>query len=134
MAETKFTPGPWEVVNGTDVFTGLGATNAAGVKADYTDGWHLADCSVGLTTVDGQCIELSRQEQMANAHLMAAARDGFEAAETAYIAMLQCQVYEQRMIQQVAMIKLREFLAKALNLEGRDVAIMYEAKARGEHS
>lgn len=38
------TPGPWEVINETGVFTPLGARNASGVEAAADDGWHIADC------------------------------------------------------------------------------------------
>ncbi len=71
--EFKGTPAPWFWMNGTDVFTELNYTNANEIKSDKTDGWQIADCSVGKTCVDGEYVELSASEQIANAHLIAAA-------------------------------------------------------------
>lgn len=73
--ESKFTPGPWQVVNSTDVFTSLGGKNAQGVAADNDDGWQVADTHVGITFVDGEDSYLSMDECIANAHLMAVAPD-----------------------------------------------------------
>ena len=70
--ERKNTPAPWRVVNGSDVFTDLGANNADGVAAEWNDGWHIADCSVS---------ELSYSEINANAKLIAAAPALLEALE-----------------------------------------------------
>lgn len=44
----RATPGEWEVVNGSDVFTELGGARLDGLTADANDGWHIADFSVGL--------------------------------------------------------------------------------------
>lgn len=77
--EFKHTPAPWVCTNGTDVFTDLNSVNANGIKSDKTDGWQIADCSVGKTCVDGECVELSANEQIANAHLIAAAPELLEA-------------------------------------------------------
>lgn len=68
------TPGPWAQINGINVFTELGATNLHGVTADHNDGWCVADTSVGLTTVDGELIEMERSEQFDNATFIANAR------------------------------------------------------------
>lgn len=76
--EFKGTPGPWLRMNGTDVFTGLNSINASGIKSDKTDGWQIADCSVGKTFVDGEYVELSTSEQIANARLIAAAPELLE--------------------------------------------------------
>jgi hypothetical protein len=66
------TPGPWEVVNETDVFTPLGARNAAGVEAVADDGWHIADCYTGPSyTKEGE-EEIPYAEKRANAALIAA--------------------------------------------------------------
>ena len=67
------TPGPWQVCNGTDVFTPLGARNAAGVEAAHNDGWHIADCDMGETETDEGPATLSYSEKRANARLIAAA-------------------------------------------------------------
>lgn len=77
--EFKHTPAPWVCMNGTDVFTDLNSVNANGIKSDKTDGWQIADCSVGKTCVDGEYVELSANEQIANAHLIAAAPELLEA-------------------------------------------------------
>lgn len=61
---SKHTPGPWFVFNGTDIFTGLGAKNAAGDECEPNDGWLIADA--GIT-------DLNYDEVMANARLIAAA-------------------------------------------------------------
>jgi hypothetical protein len=81
MGETKFTPWPWEVRNGTDVFSATGGESGDGRVADDCDGWQVADCSVGLTSVGGELESLSIEVQQANAHLTAAAPDLFEALE-----------------------------------------------------
>jgi hypothetical protein len=75
---SKFTPGPWEVCNLTDVFTGLGAQNNLGIHADDNDGWMVADCSIGITSVHGDYRPLITDEQKANAHLIAAAPEMYE--------------------------------------------------------
>ena len=66
------TPGPWEVVNKTDVFTPLGARNASGVEAAADDGWHIADCDTGPSYTEEGKEELRAREKEANAALIAA--------------------------------------------------------------
>jgi K+/H+ antiporter YhaU regulatory subunit KhtT len=67
------TPGPWEVINKTDVFTPLGARNAAGVEAAANDGWHIADCDTGPSfTEEGKEEKISYEEKRANAGFIAA--------------------------------------------------------------
>jgi hypothetical protein len=66
------TPGPWEVVNGTDIFTPLGARNAAGVEAVADDGWHIADCDTGPSYTKEGKEEIPYAEKRANAALIAA--------------------------------------------------------------
>ena len=68
------TPGPWGVSNLTDVFTELGAPDTFGRLAHQSDGWQIADASIGMTMVDdGEWSELKLSEQQANARLIAAA-------------------------------------------------------------
>ena len=67
------TPGPWVVRYDTDVFTALGGARADGDLAPPTDGWQVADCSVGSCFIDGFEYELSYTEKRANARLIAAA-------------------------------------------------------------
>lgn len=67
------TPGSWEVLNGTDVFTQLSARNAAGVEAAANDGWHIADCDMGPSSTGGGKVEdIPYAEKRANAALIAA--------------------------------------------------------------
>ena len=76
---TQHTPGPWLVVNTTDVFTGLGASTRDGVHADANDGWRIADCDVAVAFVDGVEIEMGYAEKKANARLIAASPDLLDA-------------------------------------------------------
>ena len=66
------TPGPWEVTNGTDVFTQLGARNAAGVEAAANDGWHIADCDMGPSSTEEGKADIPSVEKRANAALITA--------------------------------------------------------------
>ncbi|EMC4372015.1 hypothetical protein VEL98_003901 [Cronobacter sakazakii] len=69
----KGTPGPWEVMNATDVFTQQGSANGSGVVCDNDDGWQVAGCFNGKTFVQGKLVKLSLSEKEANARLIAAA-------------------------------------------------------------
>lgn len=83
--QTKHTPGPWQAVNGTDVFTRLGARNAAGVKAAANDGWYIADCDRGpSSTEEGGEADIPYVEKLANARLIAAAPELLEAMQQAF--------------------------------------------------
>lgn len=73
MSESKFTPGPWAVINSTAIFTELGAESGDGSTADPSDGWNIADCSVGVTACGGEYVELGFSVQKANAKLIASA-------------------------------------------------------------
>lgn len=76
---SKHTPGPWEVINSTGVFSALGADSGDGTPADSNDGWNICDCSVGVTAVDGEYLELGFDVQKSNARLISAAPDLLEA-------------------------------------------------------
>lgn len=67
------TPGPWEAKNWTDVFTRLGAENAAGIAADGNDGWQVADCARGGAFSGGFVVDLNYRETKANAEHIASA-------------------------------------------------------------
>lgn len=76
MSELKFTPGPWQSVNATDVFTPLAAKTRSGKKAPKDDGWHIADCQPAFS-------DMPHSEMRANAALIAAAPELYEALENA---------------------------------------------------
>lgn len=80
MSEPMFTPGPWEVCNMTDVFSASGAARRDGLSADDNDGWAISDCSTGRSTssAGGEYV-LPLEEQKANARLIAAAPEMYEA-------------------------------------------------------
>jgi hypothetical protein len=78
----EHTPTPWKVYNSTDVFTDLGQANRQGIHADKTTAWHIADCSVGKTLVDGDLVELSFKEAQANARRIVACVNACEGVET----------------------------------------------------
>lgn len=67
MSAGTFTPGPWSVANGTDIFGPLGGESASGVRAEEKDAWQVADCNMGATFVAGELRELSYAERKANA-------------------------------------------------------------------
>lgn len=90
MSESKFTPGPWAVINRTGVFSELGAESGDGAKADPTDGWTIADCSAGCTLLNGDYVELGFAVQQANAKLIAAAPDLLAALQLALDALAHC--------------------------------------------
>jgi len=80
MPEIKHTPGPWEVLNQTEVFTLLGADSGDGVKAMSCDGWMIADCGDSQTFSEAGFVELGLDVRKANAKLIAAAPDLLAAA------------------------------------------------------
>lgn len=73
------TPGPWEVCNGTDVFTPLGSENKAGIQANHNDGWYIAKTNEGTTSVGDEEISLSFSEQNANARFISSCRQDIPA-------------------------------------------------------
>lgn len=69
MERLKVTPGEWSVENLTDIFS---STRFDGTESDSNDAWQIADCFVSRTTsVQGEELSLSIQEQRANATLIA---------------------------------------------------------------
>lgn len=69
----KPTPGPWEVINGTEVFSQLGSDSGDGVKARHDDGWMVADCNDYLTLSKIGMVELGIDVRKANARLISSA-------------------------------------------------------------
>lgn len=110
---TQYTPGPWYAQNGGDVFTALGATTGDGWKAADNDGWHIADCRPGTLTIDdiGHDCELSSGEVLANARLIAAAPDMYEALKK--IAAIDLTKESLPPLFGWYVLKAREALAKA---------------------
>lgn len=81
-SDINFTPGPWEVLNSTDVFAGLGSPNREGIQTSICDGWHIADCD-GISHYgrDMNEVSLSLKERVANARLIAQAPRMYSALE-----------------------------------------------------
>ena len=70
-------------------------------------------------------------EMLANAHLIAAAPDGFAIAEAAYIAMLKMpHDVMWRTFNQHIYAGLRDYIAKATNQDAESVQNYYEQLAR----
>jgi hypothetical protein len=74
----------------------------------------------------------SKEETLTNAHLIAAAPEGFAVIESAYIAILKHQHDVWRIKNQRLLADMRDYIAKATNQEPEAVQDYYEAKARGE--
>ena len=79
MTETKWTKGPWERMNEGDIFGPLGGDSGDGVFADESDRWQVAVVDRCLAFVDGELVELGKDCMRANAHLIAAAPDLYNA-------------------------------------------------------
>ena len=67
------TPGEWDQKNTTDVFGPLAGDSGDGTMADSSDAWMIADCSVGLTSVNGELATMDVKIQRRNAAYIAAA-------------------------------------------------------------
>lgn len=83
MSEKKWTPGPWELMNGGDVFGPLGGDSGDGVHCDSQDGWQVAEVGYYASFVDGALVELGEGCREANIALIAAAPELYEALEAA---------------------------------------------------
>ena len=116
MNDTKWTPGPWAVQVSEPLITSR-ATAFEIVTEDF-------DVVGGRVAI----------RNAADARLMAAAPDGFEAASAAYLAILKSPLNAWRVDQGMngTLVMLRDFIALALDLDPEDVQAEYEAKARGE--
>lgn len=83
MNDKKWTDGPWQVINGFDVFGPLGGDSGDGVQCDDSDGWQVASCDPRPSFVDDKLVDLGYNVAKANAHLIAAAPELYEALECA---------------------------------------------------
>ena len=81
MTETKFTAGPWCIKNTTDIFGPLGGDSGDGVNCDKNDRWQIADLGWCASFVNDELVELGDDVRRANAHLIAAAPELYEALE-----------------------------------------------------
>ena len=80
MSAFKGTPGPWELMNGCNVFSQLGADSGDGYKAPDNDGWLIATVEIGaVSDENGELVEMGRSCVAANARLITAAPDLLEA-------------------------------------------------------
>lgn len=123
--KTQFTPGPWDRglyddTGGYDCMTG--GIKVGPAKLD------------GITYGQEHCAPISPEQlatMEADALLIAAAPDGYNAAELAYLVMLQMPHDALRIKSQVVLCALRDFLAAATGRESEDVQDEYEARALG---
>jgi len=110
----KFTPGPWSVMNGTDVFGELGGDSGDGMNADSADGWQVADCNQGITFCEGIETELGYGVRQANARLIAAAPELYDAADMALNALIGCCVAGDGVDDRKTMLEAQTMLRAAL--------------------
>jgi len=75
MINTKFTPGPWVIKNGCDVFGPLGGDSGDGIDCYGNDGWQVAEVGYYSAAVDGQLVEICGGPRLANIALIKAAPD-----------------------------------------------------------
>jgi hypothetical protein len=73
MSNEKFTPGPWVVTNGCDIFGPLGGDSGDGVKCDHNDAWLVAEFDEYGACVDDEIVSMGKDVCTANGHLIAAA-------------------------------------------------------------
>lgn len=81
MSDTKFTPGPWELLNGGDIFGPSGGDSGDGVCADQDDGWQVAEVGWYAAFVDGQLTELSGEVRKKNIAILLSAPDLYDALD-----------------------------------------------------
>lgn len=96
MNATKFTPGPWVLENGADIFGPLGGDSGDGLNCDDNDAWQVAEVGYYQTFVDGELVDLGENVRKSNAHLIAAAPELYEALEEAEKDLVAAQVNARR--------------------------------------
>ena len=119
--KTKFTRGPWEIKPEEC------GKNYIRVRGTVLGGkFKVANVMCGDKPMDWEI-----QETRGNAHLIAAAPDGFAIAEAAYIAMLKMpHDVMWRTFNQHIYAGLRDYIAKATNQDAESVQNYYEQLAR----
>lgn len=118
---TKYTPGPWRIIDGYNIYTELGGQSGDGTQADSRDGWHIASIGDTPTFVGSDEVVLGRELKRSNARLIAAAPDLLEALE----GMIEVfGVYDQHLY--------REPFSRSVEVELCNQARAAIAKARGE--
>ena len=88
MLDFKGKPGPWEIVNGGDIFGPLGGDSGDGAVCDERDGWQVAEVGRYSSFVDGELVEQGADVRKANLALLLAAKELLEALRIArdYVA------------------------------------------------
>lgn len=94
MTDTKFTPGPWRVEGGTTVV--WGACNPDELS-DYGMGYPVTDCRITPISNSSWCQGPEYEEGYANAHLIAAAPELYEALE-GVLGLIQLEFEQSPMV------------------------------------
>ena len=82
MSKNKFTPGPWDLKNGCEVFGPLGGDSGDGSRCEASDGWKVAEVGYYDSFVDGELTALGEEPRKANAKLICAAPDMLEVLQS----------------------------------------------------
>lgn len=119
--ETKHTPGPWKT-------TGYDLPNVH----VYGPGKYPAVVAYCPALVNAGGAGTTPDERVANARLIAAAPDGLNAAQFAYLALLKHDHDAWRVKNQGVYCALRDFIAKATGQTSEAVQDAYELAALNE--
>lgn len=117
MLDFKGTPGPWEIVNGGDIFGPLGGDSGDGAVCDERDGWQVAEVGRYSSFVDGQLVEQGAGVRKANLALLLAAKELLEALIMVRDADNDCAKDGLPTIPAPARSKIDCAIAKALNTD-----------------
>lgn len=88
MSELKATPGPWEFMNGEDIYGPLGGDSGDGVRCDEDDGWKIAEVGLYSSFTQDGLVELGEDCRKANARLISAAPELYTALESCKAALM----------------------------------------------